>query len=620
GPARHGPRPGAAAAFGAAVAVALLLVLAAPAAVEAQGCTGTDCTFLFRGTLVPSTAAADDGTWVKELELADFDDDGWLDLMLARKQPLFERTVGSTTRLVIEPAPHRDVIYSNLAPSGLNLGIDTLAQALAVDSGALPATYDSTRGYDFEVADIDNDGDVDILRVDTPGLFSVLLGKGDGSFALHDGFGLLKGGDPNTDCEVTFVEDDGDPATDCNPSTPGGLDINCGGNYDDVDLADVDHDGDLDFLISQWQSCGENVLVKNGGPVVPGGPPEFQNVPLPALEADTTHSVALGDANGDCKIDILLGHGSAPPELFLGQSTTTFSYPSTPAVTFSEVSTGGGSITLCDIVGDPLSCDIDGDGQPDDDGIPDDLPDLTGDDQADVFLARDAFNGAAPLRLYINNGSATAPYDLATACTGNCSDANRYDVRYGDFDADGAMEAVVVSFNVVECRTGSSQCELGNSCAMGTDMVVYRFSGSGFTDVTGEFADTASFASVNRGGIAVASGDLDRDGDLDLVLGGVDVGSPGQVRETLFPCRDENDTDVFGAAHIYENLTRTRLADRTVASGVFTLSALDEMVAENVTVSGAAQVTLESRGTLVLRPGFRAVPSGTGSFTARTVP
>ncbi|MCG8457482.1 MAG: hypothetical protein MI919_14505 [Holophagales bacterium] len=618
--ARRGTRRLFLSAFSGGLALALAVVSIAPPAAVAQGCAGTDCTFFFRGTLVPSTAVADDGTWVEDLELADFDGDGWLDLMLARKQPLFERTVGSTTRLVIEPAPHRDVIYANLAPSGLNLGIDTLAQAFAIDSGALPAGYDSTRGNDLEVADINNDGDADILRVDTPGLFSVLLGNGDGSFALHDGFALLKGGDPNAGCEVTFVEDDGDPTTDCNPRTPGGLDINCGGNYGDVDLADVDHDGDLDFLISQRQSCGESVLVQNHGPSFDGGPPEFQHVPLSGLATDTTHSVALGDANGDCRIDILLGRGNAPPELFLGRSTTGFSYPSTPVAAFSGAPTGGPSIALCDIVGDPLSCDIDGDVQPGGEGIPDDLPNLKGVGEAEISLASDALDGAAPLCLHIDKGGATAADGEATACAGTCSDADRYDVRYGDFDADGAMEAVVVSFNVVECRTGSSQCELGNSCAMGTDLMVYRFSGGGFTDVSDEFADLKSFDSVNRGGIALASGDLDRDGDLDLVLGGVEVGSPGRVRETLTPCHDENDSEVFGAAHVYENLTRTRLADRTVVSGAVILVAHRELVAENATVKGGAQVALESKGTIVLGPGFIATPTGTGTLTARIVP
>ena len=91
-----------------------LMILGWPAAVtqaQAPGplCSGVPCVFQYRGDLTPAAIDSPTGAWVKEVELADLDDDGWLDVYLMQKQPL----VPQGTKNVVQPGNNLDLIYMN---------------------------------------------------------------------------------------------------------------------------------------------------------------------------------------------------------------------------------------------------------------------------------------------------------------------------------------------------------------------------------------------------------------------------------------------------------------------------------------------------------------------------
>lgn len=553
-----------------------------PASDVGADCGGEPCVLAYRGVLAQSTAVSPEDTWVKEVELGDVNGDGWLDLVLLQKLPDLE---------IDESAPNRDVIYLGGADLGFNFQLDPVSNAFTARVDAFPASVLANRGYDAEIADLNLDGLMDIIRVDIPGRIDVLVGQPDGTFAHQDVTADL-GGDPNADCQLFS----------------GPCDDQCGGTYDDVDVADLDHDGDLDFVIGQYARCGTNLVVRNDQSAspgsVPGLPPPLALEAVPGLAAHWTHAVSVGDANGDCQLDILLGNSPLssitpePPHLFLGQSSTAIQYSLTADHVFAQIDQQEVT-TVADIVGD-LGIDCGGM----DDGIPDDLPDLTGDGDADVFLAQDQIGGN--VGLFINSGRLVTPYGALTECD-NCADQGRYDIRYQDLDQNGSMEGIMVAQNFGENSAGA--------CVWDTELQIVRFDATGFAEVTSDLIDVSDFVDANLGGIAVALGDLDRDGDLDVVLGG--VREEGAVVPDVTQCDSQPRPSVFGAAHVYENQLYAEVRERVIDHGTHVIQARRQVTgADSLTIQGSADITFQAMEKVVLSPGVTVSPA-TGSFTAR---
>ncbi len=557
------------------------LLATLPVASVGADCGGEPCVLAYRGMLAQSTAVSPEDTWVKEVELGDLDGDGWLDLLMLQKLPGLQ---------IDEAAPNLDVLYLGGADPGFHFQLDPVTHAFTRKPDAIPATVLANRGYDVEFGDFNLDGLMDIIRVDIPGRIDFLTGQPDGSFSHQDALTAL-GGDPNANCQL-FGET---------------CDDQCGGTYDDVDLADLDHDGDLDFVIGQYARCGTNLVVRNdvsSGPgTVPGLPAPLAVEDEPGLVAHWTHAVSVGDANGDCQLDILLGNsplsiaGAEPPHLFLGQSSTAIQYGLSPDHVFTQIDEREVT-SVGDIVGDlGLVCGTD-------DGIPDNLPDLTGDGDADVFLAQDQIGGA--VGLFINTGNLVTPYADSTDCD-NCADQGRYDIRYQDLDQDGSMEGIMVAQNFGENAAGA--------CVWDTEMQIVRFDATGFAEVTSDLIDASAFVDTNLGGIAIALGDLDRDGDLDVVLGG--VREEGAVVPDPLQCDSQPRPAVFGAAHIYENQLYAEVRERVIDHGSHTIQARRQVTGtDNLTIEGSATITFEAMEKVVLAPGVTVSPSS-GSFTAR---
>ncbi len=292
----------------------------------------------------------------------------------------------------------------------------------------------------FAIGDVDGDGDADVLEADLfPLAARLLLGDGAGGFA---------------DASANL------PATSNIPAA-------------DIALADLDGDGDLDaFLVGtspQPFSQVHALLWRNGGTGVfvdatAGLPPS--NVP--------GRAVALGDVDGDGDLDALIARSGSPTapsldRLLLNDGSATFT--DAPAL-LPPIATQTTDVELVDV-------DLDGD--------------------LDAVLASGeacSFGCGVPFgtqnRVYRNDG--LAGFVDATAQVPAILDRT-VAVAVGDVDVDGFADLYFVN-------TGSEQ-----------DRFWRNFGGGVFVDATNELPPLPSW------GVDAAFGDIDLDGDLDLLLG-----------------------------------------------------------------------------------------------------
>jgi hypothetical protein len=136
------------------------------------------------------------------------------------------------------------------------------------------------------------------------------------------------------------------------------------------------------------------------------------------------------------------------------------------------------------------------------------LADLDGDGDLDVAAANDNQNN----RLYLNNGSAN-PFDSASRSDITADVGYSRDILPVDFNRDGHLDLLVGNYGQLNR--------------------VYLNNGSGdpFNGVDGFFVGGTEFATMS-----LAVGDLDRDGDLDVVEGNEPNNQPNVVhmRNDLF--------------------------------------------------------------------------------------
>ena len=241
---------------------------------------------------------------------------------------------------------------------------------LALQATALPQLTDASVAW----GDVDHDGDLDVAlcgldvgsvsrtyvyrnNAGTFALSSTMTGVSRGSLAFgdYDGDGkldLLVAGSTNTAASgaLTFLyHGNGD-----------GTFVNTGQFFRNaylctVGFADIDRDGDMDFLETGRDSVGLPMLqmYRNGGggvwAPVPSG--------LPALDFGANFSFFDFDADGD--LDLVI-NGSTTPGSVSGART--FLYRNDGTGTFTVVNTSGLSASCNGAV---ATGDIDGDGRPD---------------------------------------------------------------------------------------------------------------------------------------------------------------------------------------------------------------------------------------------------------------
>lgn len=241
-----------------------------------------------------------------------------------------------------------------------------------------------------------------------------------------------------------------------------------------VALGDVDGDGDLDIVFGNAINLNgqQNRLYLNNGA---GTFTDATVTHMPA-GSESTLSVALGDVDGDGDLDLVAGNGNYLH--FYGQQNRL--YLNNGAGTFTDTTATHMPVDTAHTTSLALG-DVDGDG---------DLDMVVGNNERyPIYLAK---NG-----LYLNDGNGT--FTDATATHVPFALTNTYSLALGDVDGDGDIDLV----------TGNGNGFYGNLNRL------YLNNGAGmFTDAT-----VTNLPWIQHATRSLALGDIDGDGDLDLVTG-----------------------------------------------------------------------------------------------------
>lgn len=367
-------------------------------------------------------------------------------------------------------------------------------------------TLPGTSSTDVDLIDVDADGDLDLFVAEgtdnpSPRPNRLLLNDGLGFFtdvsATHlppaianstkadfgdvDGDGDLDAIVANLGPEQLLINDGSgvflDGSAQLPPSPPFLQDITA-----DARLADVDGDGDLDILLSNENPFnpspgggGQNrVLINDGAGVFS----DQTAARLPAAN-DQTGAMLPGDVDEDGDLDVIvLNRGQ---DLVLINNGAGFFSNQTPArfpVT-ADSSRGGG------------------------------LADLDGDGDLDLVVGN---SRNEPVKLYLNNGSGVfTAKDFGEAPFVNETDAG---LELVDLDGDGDLDVYVPN---------AGAFTVGHGFGGGPDRYFRNNGKAKFKDRT-----DAHFPQVADPTTDAAFGDIDGDGDLDLVVG--NSGVNGQER------------------------------------------------------------------------------------------
>lgn len=409
-------------------------------------------------------------------------------------------------------------ILSAVTLLALSLGLSSVAQAddlfvLLDESGNLPFDPgdDIKDSLDVELADVDGDGDLDMFVMEG----SASLAAFQNLLWINDGSGRF------TDETAARL-----------PLTPN--------NSTEIDLADVDGDGDLDAVVS---NLGANQLLINDGAGVfteaplpqatPPGPPGF-GVGFPPFFIEISAEAIFADVDGDGDSDIVISNENpfpfGPPgdanRLLINDGSGTFTDESA-RIPFAIDNTSGFA---------PGDIDSDGD--------------------LDFIVGNIGQN-----KVFVNDGSGFFNDETAARLPA-LSDSTRK-VVLADMDGDGDLDLVVgnsrneqdlLYFNDGSGRfTDVTTSNMPQDAATNTDIDVVDFDGDGSLDIfvtnVGDFVfghgflgepnriylndgsggfEDATFPSLAlRDGRSTNAdlGDVNGDGVIDIVVansGGVD--------------------------------------------------------------------------------------------------
>jgi hypothetical protein len=335
----------------------------------------------------------------------------------------------------------------------------------------------------------------------------------------------------------------------------GGSEVQVGTYPTSIAAGDIDNDGDLDLVVANtgtYSVPGNTVSVRlNSGRGAFATPTSGAEITV----GTRPQKVALADIDGDGDLDLLTANfNSNTVSVRLNNSNGTFTAPATGAEVPLSVAAGMGL------------ADVDGDGDLD-------LLAVNG-----VYSA--AANGSVSVRLNNGSGQFSAPATNATVTAGN----GPFMLTTGDIDNDGDLDLLVpndgasrgfgnvsVRFNngqggflvpaagaEVPLGPGVDAVTVGDVDGDGDlDLLTINFGGPTsvgqtaslrLNDGTGQFAAPAAGAEIQVG-VAPRSlvlGDVDGDGDLDLLVGNMG-GLGGQPAGTTVSVRLNNGAGLFAA-------------------------------------------------------------------------
>ncbi len=366
-----------------------------------------------------------------------------------------------------------DTTLNNSTLTNANWSVDEQAAFLAWSStlpitgieSSVDAETDDTRSV--ALGDVDNDGDLDLIA-------------GNGSVAanmlyLYDGSSFAVSGIP-----IGLSSD----------------------NTQSVVLGDVNGDGHLDIVAGNAGQVNR-VYLNNGSGV-------FSTSSGIGSESDATNSISLGDIDGDGDLDVVVGNAGQSNRLYFNNGSGGFSATGTAIGSSSDNTT---SIVL-------LDADSDGD--------------------LDLAVANNSIT--VTNKFYANDG--TGVFSLTGTAIGADASAST-SITAGDVDGDGDADLVVgndgqlnlVYFNV-NGAFGTNGVAIGSEVEDTTAVSLRDYDGDGDLDLfvgnkitatsnkrylnnsNGVFSATGtSFGTINDDTFGIALGDIDSDGDLDVITG-----------------------------------------------------------------------------------------------------
>ena len=435
------------------------------------------------GTFSEGKEVGPEGESTFSIALGDVNNDGLLDIVAGNYQgsKVYLQNANGTFADVIEIGAE-DLYTQSIALGDVNN--DGLLDIVAgSDSGnklyLQNANGTFSDGREFASAtdetlaialgDVDNDGYLDIV-VGNTGQNKLFLNSGDGTFA--EGI------------EISSEED----------------------NTQSITLGDINNDGKLDVVVGNYRQTNKLYLQNSNGTFAEG-------IEI-GSDTDNTESITLGDVNNDGHLDVVAGDRDQINKLYINDGKGNFESgieigsdtDDTQSITLGDINNDG----KLDVVVGNFSqeskvylqktqnlrteilpgYDI-GSGSDNDNGRSIALGDVDNDGDLDVVVA----NYEGTNKLYVNSGDGT--FELKTEF-GSVEDETN-SIALGDIDNNGLLDVVV-----------------GNGGVNGQRNKLYLGNGDG------TFSDGIDIGIDADETFSIALGDIDNDGDLDVVAGNYD--------------------------------------------------------------------------------------------------
>ena len=403
--------------------------------------------------------------------LIDYDNDGDLDVYLVQGQML-----GPGKRLEQATFPPKVPLKDRLYRNDLTAAADGKRVLRFTDVTEQSGINVQSYGMGVTAGDIDNDGWVDIYRTGLSG--SVML-RNNGNGTFSDVTATSGTGNPGGwGVSASFVDYDRD----------GLLDLYVG-NYLVYSIA-----GDIDCLSVSGQPdyCPPNSYRAQPDRLYHNrGNGRFEDVTSRALVGGADGpalGVSTADFDGDGWLDIYVGNDGTANQLWMNQKDGTFK--DTALLAGAAVNGAGNAEASMGI----------------------DAGDFDNDGDEDLFVTNwfDQMN-----ILYVNQGGAMFEDRKAASGLGPPSRARTgFGTAWFDFDNDGWLDLLAVNGSVA---TIEAQARANDPFPLKMPNTLYRNLSNGrFEDVSARAGDVFQRPDVSRG---AAFGDIDNDGDVDVVIG-----------------------------------------------------------------------------------------------------